>query len=147
MRPLFTIGYTAKPLRRFIALLREAGVDGVIDIRRHNTSQLAGFAKRDDLEFLLGEGFGIGYVHCPELAPTEEILKRYHQDKDWEAYAPAYQALIEEREMVARAREALCRYARPCLLCAEPGAERCHRRLLAEALAASDPDLEVIHLR
>ena len=59
MSTIFTIGHTKKSLERFIRLLQDAEVDAVIDIRLRNTSQLAGFAKRDDLAFILREGFGI----------------------------------------------------------------------------------------
>ena len=47
MSTLLTIGTSKKSLRRFIELLREAKVDAVIDTRRSNTSQLAGFSKKD----------------------------------------------------------------------------------------------------
>ena len=77
MPTICTIGYTKKSLEHFVRLLQEAGVDAVIDIRLRNTSQLAGFAKRDDLAFLLCKGFGIKYEHHPELAPTPEILDAY----------------------------------------------------------------------
>lgn len=147
MKPLYTIGHTRKPLRRFISLLREARVDAVIDIRRCNTSQLAGFAKRDDLAFLLHEGFAIAYAHCPELAPSDDILRRYRQDRDWESYQRAFSLLMEQQEMLDRAGEILAAYARACLLCAEEDPLHCHRRLLADALAAVQPGTEVIHLR
>ena len=50
-----TIGFTKKPARRFFDLLRESGVNRVVDVRLNNASQLAGFAKKDDLAFFLGE--------------------------------------------------------------------------------------------
>ncbi len=53
MPTLCTIGHNQKSLEQFIQLLQEAGVDAVVDIRLRNTSQLSGFAKRDDLAFLL----------------------------------------------------------------------------------------------
>ena len=111
-------------------------MDAVIDIRLRNTSQLAGFAKRDDLAFLLREGFGIEYHHRPELAPTGEILDAYKADGDWPAYERAFRPLLAERDAVAIGRELLARYQRPCLLCAEPTADHCHRRLVAEWWAA-----------
>ena len=55
MSTIHTVGYTQKPLEQFVRLLQEAGVDAVIDVRLRNTSQLAGFSKRDDLAFLLRE--------------------------------------------------------------------------------------------
>ena len=97
MPTIYTIGYTKKTLEHFIRLLQEAGVDAVIDIRLRNTSQLAGFAKRDDLAFLLREGFGIEYEHRPELAPTLEILKAYKTDGDWAAYEREFLSLLDSR--------------------------------------------------
>jgi uncharacterized protein (DUF488 family) len=146
MTTLHTIGYTKKSLAKFIQLLQEAGVDAVIDVRLRNTSQLAGFAKRDDLAFLLREGFGIEYEHHPELAPTPEILDAYKADGDWPAYERAFQPLLEERGAEAIGRDLLARFRRPCLLCAEPEADHCHRRLIAEGWAADLPDVEVVHL-
>jgi uncharacterized protein (DUF488 family) len=147
MDTLFTIGHTRKSLQAFIELLQAAGVDAVIDIRRNNTSQLAGFAKRDDLAYLLRAAFGIAYEHRPELAPTEELLARYRLDRDWAAYVVTFEQLIQEHEMVRVAQAALAPYHRPCLLCAEHSPEQCHRRLLAERLRAAIPSLEVTHLR
>jgi hypothetical protein len=56
---LFTIGFTQKSAEGFFTSLRDAGVRRVIDVRLNNTSQLAGFAKRDDLRFFLREVSGI----------------------------------------------------------------------------------------
>ena len=85
MTTIYTIGYKGKSLATFIEQLRQAGVDGVIDVRLRNTSHLAGYTKRDDLAFLLREGFGIAYEHHPELAPTLEIFHAYRDEGDWEA--------------------------------------------------------------
>ncbi|MHB9099794.1 MAG: DUF488 family protein, partial [Syntrophales bacterium] len=62
-----TIGFAKKSLRTFIEKLQAADVKKVIDIRLHNTSQLAGYAKKDDLGYILGL-VGIAYEHHPELA-------------------------------------------------------------------------------
>lgn len=146
MPTIYTIGYTKKSLRQFIGLLQKAGVDAVIDVRLRNTSQLAGFAKRDDLAFLLREGFGIAYEHVVELAPTAEVLDAYKEDHDWSAYERDYPQLLAEREALAIGRQLLERYQRPCLLCAEDTPDHCHRRLLAEYLAERIGDLEIVHL-
>jgi uncharacterized protein (DUF488 family) len=145
---LYTIGYTKKSLETFITHLREAGVDAVIDIRLRNTSQLAGFSKRDDLAFLLREGFGIAYEHRPELAPTPDILAAYQQDGDWPAYERAFIPLLEGRAAKAIGQQLLTTYQRPILLCAEPTPDHCHRRLVAEYLAEKLPDreIEIVHL-
>ncbi len=146
MPTVYTIGYTQKSLERFVRLLQGSGVDAVIDIRLRNTSQLAGFTKRDDLAFLLREGFGIGYEHRPDLAPTDEILDGYKENRDWAAYERAFLPLLAERRAEEIGRELLARYSRPCLLCAEPTPDHCHRRLVAEWWAAHLPDVELVHL-
>jgi len=146
MTAISTIGYTQKTLERFIRILHEAGVDAVIDIRLRNTSQLAGFAKRDDLAFLLREGFGIEYEHRPELAPAPEILDAYKASGDWLAYEGEFLPLLVERDANSIGRELLARYQHPCLLCAEPTSDHCHRRLVAEWWAEHLPHVEVVHL-
>ncbi len=146
MPTIYTIGHTQKPLERFVRLLRDADVDAVVDVRLRNTSQLAGFSKRDDLAFLLREGFQIEYEHRPELAPTAELLDAYRTGGDWPAYERVFLPLLAERDALALGNHILARYRRPCLLCSEPTPEHCHRRLIAEWWAAHLPDLEVVHL-
>jgi uncharacterized protein (DUF488 family) len=73
---LFTIGTSGKNLRKFIEILQYAGIDKLVDVRLNNTSQLAGYSKKDDLEYIM-ELVGIKYVHIPKLAPTQELLKGY----------------------------------------------------------------------
>ncbi|GAA1372049.1 DUF488 family protein [Luteococcus sanguinis] len=53
MMRLFTIGFTKKKAREFFGLLSDSGATALVDIRLRNRSQLAGFAKRNDLEFFL----------------------------------------------------------------------------------------------
>jgi uncharacterized protein (DUF488 family) len=146
MPAVCTIGTTQKSLERFIRLLQEAGVDAVIDIRLRNSSQLAGFAKRDDLAFLLLEGFGICYEHRSDLAPSAEILDAYKADGDWPAYERDFVGLLAGRGAAEIGRDILARYHCPCLLCAEPQPDHCHRRLVAEWWARHVPGLEVVHL-
>ncbi|MDY6877721.1 MAG: DUF488 domain-containing protein [Chloroflexota bacterium] len=146
MAILYTIGYQRKPLAMFIGQLRDVGVEAVIDVRLRNTSHLAGYTKRDDLAFLLREGFGIAYEHRPELAPTLEILETYREDQDWAAYEARFLPLLAERASEVAGREILDRYRVPCLLCAEPTADRCHRRLVAAYWARHFSGLTIIHL-
>ena len=143
---LYTTGYQRKALATFIGQLQEAGVDAVIDVRLRNTSHLAGYTKRDDLAFLLLDGFSIAYEHHPELAPTPEIFDAYRDDQDWAAYEARFLPLLEERSAEEVGREILARYQSPCLLCAEPTPEHCHRRLVAEYWAARLPEYIIVHL-
>ena len=146
MPTVYTIGYQRKSLATFIDQLQEAGVDAVIDVRLRNTSHLAGYTKRDDLAFLLREGFGIAYEHHPELAPTPEIFDAYREGQDWAAYESRFLPLLGERSAEEVGREILALYRAPCLLCAEPTPEHCHRRLVAEYWATRLPGLNVVHL-
>ncbi len=146
MSTLYTIGSQGKSLSEFITRLQQAKVDAVIDIRLHNTSQLAGYTKRDDLAFLLSAGFGIAYEHWIELAPSPEIREAYRQAKDWPAYEERFLPLLVARDAEAVGREILSRYRAPCLLCSEATADRCHRRLVAEYWADHIEGLAVVHL-
>jgi uncharacterized protein (DUF488 family) len=146
MRPVYTIGYQRKPLSAFINQLRDAGVDAVIDVRLRNTSHLLGYTKRDTLDFLLRDGFAIAYEHHPELAPTPEILDTYRVDGDWMAYEARFLPLLEERAAEQIGYKILARYRAPCLLCAEPTAECCHRRLVGEYWVERLPGLRLVHL-
>jgi uncharacterized protein (DUF488 family) len=127
---LFTIGFTKKTAREFFTRLREAGVRRVVDIRLSNASQLAGFTKKEDLAYFLREIGGIDYVHRPDLAPTQEILAAYRKKAiDWAGYERRFNALLGARGIEALVSPQEMDGA--CLLCSEPTAAQCHRRLVA----------------
>ena len=143
---IYTIGFTKKTAAEFFGALREAGVKRLLDVRLHNTSQLAGFAKRDDLQYFLDELCGAEYVHEPLLAPSEELFTAYKRAKGgWEAYKRGFRALLVSREVETKLDRRL--FAGPTvLLCSEPTAERCHRRLVVEYLQDAWGDLRAVHL-
>lgn len=141
---LFTIGYTGKSAERFFSLLETAGVRRLLDARLGNRSQLAGFTKCDDLAYFLRTIARIEYRHETALAPTREILDAYRESGDWAAYEACFNQLLAERRVETAYRpEDL---AGACLLCAEPTPEKCHRRLVAEYLAARIPELVIRHI-
>ena len=142
---IYTIGFTQKPAERFFGLLREHGVGRLLDTRLHPDGQLAGFAKRVDLPYFLRELAGCDYVHVPTLAPTDEILSAYRGDKDWTGYVRRFEALMDERGVPDRLDRSL--FDRPVvLLCSEHKPDKCHRRLVAERLARTWPEAQVVHL-
>lgn len=142
---IYTIGFTKKPASRFFELLRESGVKRVVDTRLNNVSQLAGFAKRDDLAFFLREVAGIEYVHLPELAPTKSILDDFKKGGgSWEVYESRFLDLMRQRRIEATmSREVL---EDGCLLCSEDKPHHCHRRLVAEYLREHWGDIGISHL-
>jgi uncharacterized protein (DUF488 family) len=142
---IFTIGFTKKPAAVFFNSLRDAGVARLIDVRLNNTSQLAGFTKKNDLSYFAREICGIDYLHLPELAPTQEMLDAYKKRKgDWELYERRFLDLIGERRVETTLSPATLDGA--CLLCSEETPHRCHRRLVAEYLREKWPDVGIGHL-
>ena len=141
-----TIGFTRRTAEDFFGTLRRAGIRRLVDVRRHNTSQLAAFAKRDDLAFFLRELLDADYQEEPLLRPTEELLEAYRTRRiGWSDYEVAYRRLLEERE-VHRALDR-ARFETPAaLLCSEHSAVRCHRRLAVEHLAEHWGDVTPVHL-
>ncbi|HEY3316414.1 MAG TPA: DUF488 domain-containing protein [Bacillota bacterium] len=142
---LYTIGFAQKSLRRFIQLLEEAGVKKLVDIRLNNTSQLAGFAKKADLMYIC-ELFGIQYEHVTELAPDEKTLEIYKLNRNWKEYEDSFGALLQERNAATVLERTVAMEGNTCLLCAEPKADRCHRRLVAELYQKAHPGVIVRHL-
>ena len=142
---IFTIGFTKKSANRFFELLRTSGARRVVDVRLNNVSQLAGFAKRDDLAYLLAEICGMDYVHLPALAPTKQMLDDYKKKGgDWSTYETRFLDLMRARRVEQTvARDTL---ADGCLLCSEDTPEHCHRRLVAEYLERHWGGIDVTHL-
>lgn len=142
---LFTIGFTETAAEQFFTLLRQAGVKRVVDVRLNNTSQLAGFSKKDDLRFFLREVVGIEYVHMPELAPTKDILDAFKKHRgNWTVYEQEFNALMAMRgieSVISRDTANL-----GCLLCSEKKPHHCHRRLVAEYLQKHWGDVSTKHL-
>lgn len=139
---IYTIGYEATTMDEFIAALKGAGVEQLIDVRAIPQSRRPGFSK-NMLAASLGAA-GIGYVHLKHLGtpkPGRDAAKKGDVATLRAVYAnqlglPAAQA--EAARMRALAEE------KPsALLCFERNPGHCHRTLL---LAAEAPDAEVIDL-
>ena len=142
---LYTIGFTKKTAEKFFTTLREARIKTVIDVRLNNVSQLAGFTKRDDLAFFLREICDCTYRHEPCLAPTDAILNGYKKKTmGWDEFEVQFNSLLRERQPEDRFEAGDLNQA--CLLCSEPTADRCHRRLVAEYLRDKSDHIEIIHL-
>ena len=142
---LFTIGFTKKSARTFFGLLEASGARRLVDIRLNNVSQLAGFAKKDDLAFFLERICGMSYVHLLDLAPTQEMLDEYKKKRgSWQVYERRFMDLMAEREVERRVPRELI--ADSVLLCSEEKPAHCHRRLVAEYLKRHWGDVEITNL-
>jgi len=143
---IYTIGFGQKNAATFFGILRSAGIKRLLDVRLNNVSQLAGFTKRDDLPFFLRELCDAEYRHETMLAPTQEMLDSYKKNKGpWSDYEKSFLALMAQRRIEENLDKKL--FDVPAvMLCSEPTAEHCHRRLVAEYLRDKWKDVRIVHL-
>lgn len=128
-----TIGYERSNLDDFIATLKLAGVDHLIDIRDRAQSRRPGFSK-SALSLALIDA-GIDYIHIPELGdPKEgrEAARSGNFDLFREIFAGvmasnAAQSAMSEIEALAEGRSI-------CLMCYERDQHTCHRKIVADQL-------------
>lgn len=143
---IYTIGFTKKSAERFFGILKAHGIRRVVDIRLSNSGQLAGFTKSDDLRYFLSEICGADYVHEPRLAPTKDLLTSFRDRQcTWDEYEQVFEGLMTDRRVADEVDRSL--FAGPAaLLCSEPTADQCHRRLVAEHLQRAWGQVEIVHL-
>ena len=143
---IYSIGFTQKSAGEFFGALKTHGIERLLDVRLNNTSQLAGFAKQADLAYFLREICNCAYEHEPLLAPEQEMLDAYKKRKgDWDKYAEEFLALMRSRSIeTAISRDSFAQ--RTVLLCSEPTAEHCHRRLALEYLQQAWGGVTIRHL-
>lgn len=139
---IFTIGYEATTMAEFIAALRKAGVERVIDVRAVPLSRRPGFSK-NILAASLKEA-GIDYVLLKNLGtpkPGRDAAKKGDVatlERVYETQLGLPEAQAEAAQMRALAAE------KPsALVCFERNPEHCHRTLL---LAAEGEGAEIVDL-
>ena len=132
---LFTIGYEKALLGDVLATLATAGVTTLIDVRDRPISRRPGFSKNQLAAGL--EEAGIRYVGLKALGTPPEGREANHK-RQWERFW----RIVDEKLATAEAELALEEAARiatdspSCLLCYEADWQVCHRRRIAEMLAA-----------
>ena len=144
---IYTIGFTQKNAETFFKLLVENKVECLIDVRLNNVSQLAGFTKANDLKYFLKQIGNITYIHNTNYAPTKDILDNYKKNKiSWAEYEKLYLNLISKRQVEKVFIKDVQQFNNVCLLCSEPTAQFCHRRLLAEYLKKNIDNVSIRNL-
>ena len=143
---VYSIGFTQRRAQDFFGALKRAGIRQLLDVRINNSSQLAGFTKREDLPFFLRELCGVEYTHDRRLAPTQELLRAYQRKNiSWPEYEVAFLALMVERQVERHIDQSF--FTVPTvLLCSEAKPDRCHRRLILEYLNQKWGGLKIVHL-
>lgn len=132
---LSTIGYEKVAQTELLAALKEAGIATVIDVRDRPQSRRAGFSKRQLAAAL--EAAGIRYVHLHALGTPPEG-REANRRRDW----PRFWHIVEQKLATPEAEFDLGRAgdiaaaAPSCLLCYEADWRICHRKRVAELVAA-----------
>ena len=144
---IYTIGFVGKTAEEFFSLLTRHHITKLIDIRLNNKSQLAGFTNIKHLPYFL-RLHGIDYEYLPMFAPTKELLDNYHHKKiGWQEYEIGFLQLLEKRKILDKI-DNIEKFDNAVLLCSEPTADQCHRRLTAEYLQSNFPtkEITIVHL-
>lgn len=143
---IYTIGFTKKSAKTFFSLIKSSNITTLIDVRLKTTSQISGFAKKNDLKFFLHELCDTEYEHLPELAPTNEILNAYKKKEiSWEKFEDVFLNLMAQRNIEKFIKPILLKNS--CLLCSEDAPHHCHRRLVVDYLNQNlNINLHVRHL-
>lgn len=146
MPSIATIGYEDATVERFQQVLREAGVELLVDVRAVASSRRPGFAK-SRLAENVGE-IGIDYLHLRALGTPAEgraAARAGHHEEMHAIFRDHLQTLQAQEELHALA-ELVRSGRRVCLLCLEADPAHCHRSIVAEALDEIVP-VTVDHLR
>ena len=131
---ILTIGYEGSTIEDFVATLKLADVQVLIDIRDVPVSRKRGFSKKALAATL--EGAGVEYVHLRDLGdpkPGREAARR----GDMQTFERIFRAHMEGKEAQEALEKALdiTSGMRACLLCFERDHSGCHRAIVAEEMA------------
>jgi uncharacterized protein (DUF488 family) len=134
---IYTIGHSTRSAEDLLALLGEAAVEVLVDVRAYPSSRRHPQFNRDALSTWLPDA-GLAYVHMPGLggrrAPIEGSRNGGWREPAFQGYADytaseQFQRALADLESTARA-------SVTAIMCAEAVWWRCHRRLIADALVA-----------
>jgi uncharacterized protein (DUF488 family) len=140
---VWTIGHGTRAAEELVATLHEAGVETLVDVRRFPCSRRNPQFSQATLAADM-QSAGITYVHAPDLGGRRSGVPG--EDRFGCLRVPAfrsYAAWMSSSEWQQAIADALGR-ENPCFMCAETLPWRCHRRLVADLLAARE--VEVVHL-
>lgn len=142
---ILTVGHSNLPLEKFIALLAAHRVVRLVDVRTVPRSRHNPQFNKDTLPAELARA-GVAYAHCPALGglrhPRRDSANTAWRNASFRGFAD----YMQTREFM-KAVEDLMKLAEegtPALMCAEAVPWRCHRSLIADALAARGVAVEHI---
>jgi uncharacterized protein (DUF488 family) len=139
---VFTVGYDGRSLDELVALLRDEGVEVVVDVRQNAISRKPGFSKRRLADGLTAGG--IEYRHEPTLGNPKDNREAFRRG---EAGRERYRArLLDEGRAAFDDVVELARRRPIALLCLERAVDGCHRGCIAAEAQRVDPAIEVVNL-
>lgn len=145
MTALYTAGYQGQTVDSFVAGLRDAGVEVVVDVRKVPLSRKPGFSKHVLARNLAT--VGIDYVHIDALGTPGDLRDAVRRSKDYDAFFAAYRAHLQTEEQALLETLPLIAERRCCLLCFEHSPAECHRTIVAQELnRVAGGTLDIRHL-
>jgi uncharacterized protein (DUF488 family) len=141
---IFTVGHSTRPQEELVAILKEAGVELLVDVRRFPGSRRHPQFGKETLRAGLAAA-GIAYRHEPDLGGRREP----RPDSPNTAWRVAGFRGYADHMASPEFRAALERLMAPpetptAVMCAEALPWKCHRQLIADALAPRG--VKVVHL-
>ena len=146
--PFFTIGHSDRTLAEFLDLLRDAGVECLVDVRKLRGSRAHPHFNEDVLAEQLPIA-GVAYQPMPDLAGRRPVCREvpdqvngawrnrsFHNYADW-ALSPQFAEALRTVREVGGSRAT-------ALMCSEAVWWRCHRRIIADHLLAAGEDVRHI---
>lgn len=136
--PVFSIGHSTHPIEQFVALLQQASVELLLDVRAIPRSRTNPQFNSEVLPHSLAHS-SIDYRHCAALGgrrhrgakapPSPNTLWQNSAFRNYADYAltEAFRDGLAELQKAARTR-------RCAMMCSEAVWWRCHRRILADYL-------------
>jgi uncharacterized protein (DUF488 family) len=128
---LYTFGYEGLTIEAFIARLKEARVQLVVDVRELPLSRKKGFSKTAFREALAAAG--IAYEHRPALGCPKPVRNRYKADGDWQTYTDGFHAHLALQTADIQDLALTTSAQTTCLVCFEADFGFCHRTYVARA--------------
>lgn len=141
---LYSVGYEGRTADEFVHALAAAGVDVLYDVRLNPVSRKPGFSKNKLCDAL--EAAGVEYVHEPLLGNPPENRDAFRNGNVEQGRARFQERLNNGSRGALDKLTKDTRQRTIALLCVEKDADRCHRRVITEAVQETRPELMVVAL-
>ena len=138
----WTIGYEGRTFDHFLGILRDSGIEQVIDVRQRPLSRKNGYSKT-----ALSQGLGkeaILYRHIRELGTPPSLRSAMKNGGTLKSLLDGYSRHLDKNEGAYRILTSLIQAKTSAILCFEKDYTQCHRQILAERLEKDG--LRVMHL-